>query len=59
MRGLVNIGESVWKAYEYSDLSKILNIHLFLTVRRVSNSEDAKIRLFNYVIHGTSSLCLK
>lgn len=55
----MNIGESVWKAYEYSDLSKILNIHLFLTVRRVSNSEDAKICLFNYVIHGTSSLCLK
>lgn len=43
----MNIGESVWKAYEYSDLSKILNIHLFLTVRRVSNSEDAKICLFN------------
>lgn len=38
---LVNIGESVWRCCEYSDLSKILSTHLFLAKFRVSSSEEA------------------
>lgn len=55
MRGLMNIGESVWKGYEYFDLSKILNIHLFLTAHRVSNSETAKIYL---LFHSWNIFCV-
>lgn len=38
---LVNIGESVWRCYEYTDLSNILSTHLLLAKFRVSSSEEA------------------
>lgn len=54
MQVLLNIGESGWRCYEFSDLSKILNTHLLLTTFRVSNSEEAKFHLF----HSWNNFCV-
>lgn len=59
MQGHVNIRESVWKGYEYLDLSKILSTPPLLTSFVVSRHEETELHLFNCFIHGTTSVFLK